>query len=80
MTPIWFFFGIVCMQNAPTDCTRVVFDVPRNVAASHLPTPPAFQSAADCVRALPEQWGNYAPLRVMGSEWVQIGCTGEIQK
>ena len=31
MAALWFFFGTICMANAPHDCTRVVFDRPMEV-------------------------------------------------
>lgn len=76
MIEAWLFFGVVCMQNAPTDCKRVVFDVPRNTGFGY-PAPPHFQSASDCLARLPAQWEKYAPLKVMASDWAEFGCTRE---
>jgi hypothetical protein len=91
MTPLhWFFFGVACMVNAPTDCTRVVFDHPMEVTdlskfkpvnittmMAEIPlTPPlVFDSFDDCMDAIPTEFDLHKPFKVEGSEWVEIGCT-----
>jgi hypothetical protein len=79
MTPLhWFFFGVACMVNAPTDCTRVVFDQPMRVTDLRytVPSPPlVFDNPGDCMNAIPLEFDRHKPYAVEGSEWVEIGCT-----
>lgn len=77
----WFFFGTLCMLNAPTDCHRVVFDIPRAVTDLNRCCgkidPPVFTDALSCLRALPSRWDNDKPFAVMGSIWTDMGCTSK---
>jgi hypothetical protein len=81
----WFFFGVVCMANAPADCTRTVFDHPMEVTdfSKFVPgtrtiplTPPlVFETQDACLRALPREFDTHKPFKVEGSEWAERGCS-----
>jgi hypothetical protein len=75
---LWYFFGTVCMVNGPADCERIVFDTPRVAAFYKEVAPSSFRSFGECVAAL-SKWTNTAPVKVMGSEWVEAGCTNKHQ-
>ncbi len=74
----WFFFGVLCMNNAPADCERIVFDVPRFTAAwssrYDMAPPPSFATERECQAALRAELARTLPLKVMGSTWTQTGC------
>jgi len=79
---LWYFFGKVCMANAPQDCQRVVFDRP--VAGNYLATtwpaltpPLSFRSYDECTAAIPARFALQEPLTGEGSRWVERGCTKE---
>lgn len=88
---IWFFFGTVCMVNAPADCTRTVFDHPMEVTdlskfeprtttePAKIPlTPPlVFDTETACLDALAAEFETHKPFAVEGSKWVERGCTPE---
>jgi hypothetical protein len=74
----WYFFGVVCMVNAPTDCTRIVFDRPMdgNYLLYDKPVQPLpFPSREKCLAAIPAKFALQAPLAVEGSRWVKRDCT-----
>jgi hypothetical protein len=84
----WFFFGVVCMANAPQDCQRIVFDHPMEVtdlgkfkprtltapASIPLTAPLIFKTWDECVHALPAEFDTQKPFAVEGSQWVETGC------
>jgi hypothetical protein len=74
----WYFFGAVCMDNAPADCTRVVFDKPMRVtdlSRESYAQPLIFDAAGACLDALPQKFDGQKPYSVEGSHWAEAGCT-----
>lgn len=77
---LWYFFGKVCMANAPQDCQRIVFDAPMQVTDLNRPglVPPlVFHSPGACMKAINLEFDLQKPLKVEGAEWVEVGCTRE---
>ena len=85
----WYFFGMLCMASAPTECTTIVFDRPMEVtdlskfapatlttpASIPLTAPLVFKTWDECAHALPVEFDTHKPYAVEGSEWVETGCT-----
>ena len=57
----WYFFGVVCMTSAPTNCKRIVFDEPMQVTDIYnhgLMPPLRFKDAAHCLVSLSINFGS----------------------
>ena len=73
----WYFFGVVCMTSAPTNCKRIVFDEPMQVTDIYnhgLMPPLRFKDAAHCLVSLSINFDVQTPV-VEKADWVEAGCT-----